>query len=82
MIKFNEKEINAKTRIGIWIRCPSPICGNYEWIYRGRFFIYATCPSCKRNVLISKNKIESPLRSVELGTRKQIEVANVGDATA
>ena len=73
---------NRKTEIGIWIRCPSPICGNHQWLYRGRSFIYASCPSCKRNVLISKNKIESPLRSEELGTHKQIEVASIRGTTA
>ena len=79
---MNVKETNVKVHTGIWIRCPSPICGNHQWLYRGRSFIYATCPSCKRNVLISKNKIERPLRSVELGTHKEIEVANVGGAPA
>jgi hypothetical protein len=27
---------------------------------RDAFFIYATCPSCRHNVKISENKIESP----------------------
>lgn len=71
---------DTKQGIGIWIRCPSSICGNHEWLYRGRSFIYATCPSCKRNVLISQNKREGPLRSVEPITHKQIEVVSVGGA--
>lgn len=75
-------EIRTRDDIGTWIRCPSPICGNHRWIYRGRSSIYATCPSCKRNVLIPKNKIERPLRSVDLGRQKQIEMANVGGVTA
>ena len=76
------KEKTIRTDTGIWIRCPNRICGHYQWLYKGRFFIYATCPSCKHNVLISKNRIERPLRSVELQRQKQIEVANVGGATA
>ena len=42
----------TKQSIGIWIRCHSSICGNHQWLYRGHSFIYATCPSCKRSVLI------------------------------
>ena len=38
------------------IRCPNTSC-LYEWKYRGRFRFYATCPSCRRNVKISENKI-------------------------
>ena len=44
---------------GVWIRCPNTLCA-YKWQYTGRFFIYATCPSCRHNVKISENKIESP----------------------
>ena len=43
----------------VWIRCPNIHCA-YEWHYTGRFFIYATCPSCRKNVKISQNKVESP----------------------
>ena len=74
--------LDEKTTVGVWIRCPSPICGNYEWQYRGRFFLYATCPSCKRNVKISSNKIEKPLQSVQVGDHSQFVAANVGGAAA
>jgi len=77
-----EDTITKKTATGIWIRYPNPICGNYKWQYRGRFIIYATCPSCRRNIRISSNKIESPLQSVELGQHSQIVAANVGGITA
>ena len=77
-----EKERNEKTHIGKRILYQNLICGNYGWTYRGRFLTYATCPSCKRNIRISQNKIESPPRSVELGTRKQIEVVSVGGEIA
>ena len=49
--------IHKKSFPGIWIRCPHLNCGNYEWLYRGRFLLYATCPSCKRNIRISSNRI-------------------------
>jgi hypothetical protein len=71
-----------KSHMGIRIRCPNPICEDYQWTYRGRLLVYATCPSCKRNIRISQNKIESPPRSVELGRRKQIEVVSVGGEIA
>lgn len=71
----------TKQSIGVWIRCPSSICGNHQWLYRGHSFIYATCPSCKRSVLISDNKIERPLRSVQPTKHKQIEVVSVVGAT-
>jgi len=74
--------ITKKTTMGIWIRCPNPICGNYEWQYRGRFTVFATCPSCRRNIRISCNKIESPLQSAQLGQHEQVAAANVGGATA
>jgi Zn finger protein HypA/HybF involved in hydrogenase expression len=77
-----ELESKEKMHMGIRIQYPNPFCENYQQTYHGRFLVYATCPSCKRNVRISQNKNESPLRSVELGTRKQIEVANVGGAKA
>jgi|1185.fasta_scaffold56384_4 hypothetical protein len=79
-MKLNK--IRTRDDIGTWVRCPSPMCGNHRWVYRGHSSIYATCPSRKRNVLISKNKIEWPLRSVGLGQQKQIEMANVGGVTA
>jgi hypothetical protein len=33
-------------------------CG-YTWYYTGRMVFYATCPSCKRNIKIEKNKISA-----------------------
>ena len=74
--------IHGKATVGIWIRCPNPVCGNYEWQYRGRFFLYATCPSCKRNIRISSNKIQKPLQSAQVGDPSQFVEANVGGATA
>ena len=44
---------------------------NYRWRYAGRFILYATCPSCRRSIKISKNKIESP-QSVTVGSQGQI----------
>ena len=45
-----------RTKADIWLRCPNPIC-NWEWNYRGHFFIYASCPSCRKNIKIQENKI-------------------------
>jgi uncharacterized protein (DUF983 family) len=56
---------------GTPIRCPHDGCG-YNWTYSGRFFIYATCPSCHKNIKINDNKVESPLQSVTVGGHKQI----------
>ena len=47
-----------QTVSGTWIRCPNPSC-DYIWSYAGRFFLYATCPSCRRNVKIADNRIEA-----------------------
>jgi hypothetical protein len=57
------KQILSRT----WIHCPNPSC-DYTWNYAGRFFLYATCPSCRRNVKISENKVEKPasLQSVQV----------------
>jgi hypothetical protein len=57
---------------GVWIHCPNPAC-DYVWRYSGRFFLYATCPSCRRNVKISENKVEKPksLQSVQVRGQSQ-----------
>jgi len=77
-----EKESKEKSRKGVRIRCPNSFCENYQWIYKGRFLVYATCPSCKKNIRISQNKIESPLQSVCADQAPQIEAVSVGGATA
>jgi Zn ribbon nucleic-acid-binding protein len=61
---------NVQNSKGILIHCPNSEC-NYAWRYSGRFILYATCPSCKRNVKILENKIES-LQSVTVGRQGQI----------
>jgi hypothetical protein len=55
---------------GVLVHCPNLDC-NYTWRYAGRFVLYATCPSCRRSIKISKNKIESP-QSVTVGSQGQI----------
>jgi hypothetical protein len=52
------------------IRCPNPNC-DYSWMYSGRLLYYATCPSCRRNVKIQVNKVESP-QSIQVGHPSQI----------
>jgi hypothetical protein len=43
------KQAETASSKGIPIQCPHKDCG-YKWSYGGRFFIYATCPSCRRNL--------------------------------
>lgn len=62
-----QKEANQKK---VRIRCPNTNC-DYSWTYSGRLLFYATCPSCRRNVKIQGNKIESP-QSVQVGSPSQI----------
>jgi len=45
-------------RRDISIKCPNPECG-YPWYYSGKSVIYATCPSCLRNIKVLENKIET-----------------------
>jgi hypothetical protein len=45
-------------RQGILIKCPNHGC-QYSWRYSGRLVVYATCPSCRRNVKVSQNKVET-----------------------
>ena len=54
---MNKIEWMTKHHTGIIIHCLNPKC-NYAWRYAGRFSFYATCPSCRRNVKISENKVE------------------------
>jgi hypothetical protein len=53
-----------------------------KWTYRGRFLVFATCPSCKCSMSVSENKIELPLQLVELDRHRQVEAASVGGAKA
>jgi hypothetical protein len=43
---------------GILIKCPHPEC-EYSWRYSGRLVVYATCPSCRRNIKVAQNKVET-----------------------
>jgi hypothetical protein len=69
------REANQKQ---IQMTCPNPDC-NYRWIYTGRLLHYATCPSCRRNVKIQDNKMETP-QSVQVGSPSQI-VAGTSEET-
>ena len=71
---------NESNLKGTLIRCPNRTC-EYTWEYVGRFFYYATCPSCRKNVKIQDNKIESP-QSVQVGARGQIQQAEISPAEA
>lgn len=42
---------------GVIITCPKTDC-MYTWRYAGRFTIYATCPSCRRNVKLLDNRVK------------------------
>ncbi|CAN5161030.1 hypothetical protein BH18THE2_BH18THE2_23330 [soil metagenome] len=55
---MNKIHCKAKDYDGFILHCPNPRC-DYTWRYLGRFSFYATCPSCRRNIKISENKIES-----------------------
>ena len=55
---------------GILIICPNPEC-KYTWKYGGSL-LYATCPSCRRNVKVIENKLES-LQSTELGGHNRLQ---------
>jgi hypothetical protein len=71
--KHKNNSIMAKSIMltGIRIKCPNTFC-NYEWEYKGRFFLYATCPSCRRNVKITENKTECALQSGKVDRPTQI----------
>jgi hypothetical protein len=45
-------------RKGTLIKCPNRDC-EYSWWYSGRLVLYATCPSCRRNIKVSENKVET-----------------------
>jgi hypothetical protein len=55
---------------GVQIRCPNTRCA-YKWTYKGRFSIYATCPSCRYNVKIDENKIGNSLQSPQLSRARE-----------
>lgn len=59
---------------GIGIHCPKTDCG-YTWRYNGKFFWYATCPSCRRNIKILDNIVESESpQSVQVSRQSQTTV--------
>ena len=51
---------NKKPRL----KCPNEEC-NHIWIYHGKSRFYASCPFCRRNVHVIKNKICSPHNDTE-----------------
>jgi hypothetical protein len=57
------KKMNRKKK-SVILQCPNVAC-NYRWIYSGKFFLYATCPSCRRNVKILENKSSLQPEQVE-----------------
>jgi hypothetical protein len=69
---------NVPNPKGVLVHCPNVDC-NYTWRYAGRFILYATCPSCRRSVKISENRIES-LQSVPVGRQGQIAVVRTTPA--
>src|SRR5438128_2038123 len=62
-------EVTTSNPKRVLVQCPNQNC-RYEWTYTGRFVIYATCPSCRRNIKIEENRINSP-RSAQVGTPRQ-----------
>jgi hypothetical protein len=69
-MKVNSRANKEK---GILVQCRN-LDYMYTWRYAGRFLIYATCPSCRRNVKISDSKTGS-LQSAEVGSHSQIAAA-------
>lgn len=60
----NNGDNNKSKNEGIIICCTRKNC-NYMWRYRGYGMFFATCPRCRRNIKIPKNKVEetkSPLQ--------------------
>lgn len=56
------------------IHCPN--C-QYSWPYRGRFSLYACCPSCRRGVKIIDNKVkESQSAGISSHTQTERHVAH------
>jgi hypothetical protein len=41
--------------------CPNLDCG-HRWMYRGKSNFYASCPFCRTNVHVFKNKLENLCR--------------------
>src|ERR687885_640395 len=57
-ILTSDKRRGVKNSNGFWIHCSTRECG-YTWYYTGKMIFYATCPSCKRNIRIEKNKVSA-----------------------
>jgi hypothetical protein len=81
MSKQKQKVIKKNRPLGIKVRCNNPIYG-YEWRYNGNFFIYTTCPSCRKNVKISQNRVDKLQESVQVRGHKQTTAAVVEYAPA
>ena len=80
-LKLKPKQYTTKGNAGgIQIRCNNPAC-LYEWRYTGHFFFYATCPSCRRNIRISQNRIEM-LQSDRVRGQSQTAAAVVKSTAA
>ena len=58
------------------IRCPNIQC-RHEWQYKGSMFFYATCPNCRHNVRLDRNKVESTPQSVQVRGQRQTAATSV-----
>ncbi|MGA9843160.1 MAG: hypothetical protein WBQ25_12660 [Nitrososphaeraceae archaeon] len=77
-----EERSNNKTHGSLKISCTNSVCGNQELLTRGHVFVYYTSPLYERNIGTSRDKVESPLQSVQIGRHGQVEAASVGGAKA
>jgi hypothetical protein len=68
-------------RKGILIKCPNREC-EYKWWYKGSLVVYATCPSCRRNIKVLQNKIETLHSVPQVGALVQTATAENPPAEA
>lgn len=61
-MSYNINEYSDLEESKSYLRCPNEEC-SHTWMYNGKSRFYASCPFCRKNVHVIKNKVNSPRKS-------------------
>ena len=68
------KNMTIESKNQFVIKCSNKNC-EYIWKYRGKFLIYATCPSCRHNIKIKENILQDSrnITKIQMYKEKALE---------
>ena len=57
-MSYNITKVQLREKDKVKLMCPNIDCG-HKWIYRGKSKFYASCPFCRTNVHVFKDKLRN-----------------------